>query len=93
MLIEIQQLPDELLAIILSYHPYFFTYKREYIKTTILDEDYHRDDIINSIIYSNLIKRYHLCYSRLELCKSIMSYNVFIYFETDNTENDCELIL
>ena len=93
MLTEIQQLPDELLAIILSYHPYFVTYKREYIKTTILDEDYHRDDIINSIMYNNLLKRYPSCYNNLQLSKSMMSYGIFIYFETNNTENNCALIL
>lgn len=88
---KILNIPDELIRIILSFHPLFITYKREYIKTVSLNESYHRDYIIDLNTYNNLVKKYHFSYNKLFISKSVLSFNIFLYFETNNTD-DTELV-
>lgn len=84
---KILNIPDELIISILSFHPLFFNYRREYIKTISFNESYHRDYIIDVNTYSNLIKKYNFCYNRLFISKSVLSFNIFLYFETNNSDD------
>jgi len=81
-------IPNELKELVLSFHPLFFNYKREYVKTTIINDSYHRDDIITLGIFNRLKTQYSSCYNRLFIGNSILSFNIFLYFETNN---DCEI--
>ena len=39
----IVKLPPELVNEVLSFHPYFFKFKRKYIKTVIVNDLFHKD--------------------------------------------------
>jgi len=88
-------IPDELVRLTLSFHPLFFHYKRQYIKTTSISEIYHRDDIISLSAYNYLVHRYRFSDTTINLSRSILIHNIYLFFETANveSENDCQLLI
>jgi hypothetical protein len=81
-------LPEDLIYDILDYHPLFFSYKREFIKSLIINDMYHEETLVNKKTYKNLLLKYPHNYSKLFIHKFTISYDIIIHFETNIFNND-----
>ena len=85
----IYNLPKELVYYLLDYHPYFFKYKREYTKTILVNDLFHRDSVIEKEDYFLLRQKYKIAYTDVYLYKKYIVYTIMICFES-NIFNDIE---
>lgn len=79
----INQFPEDILTIILNYHPYFFKYKRLYSKTILINDLFHKDVMISKFEYKSLAQKYLFAKSDIYLYKNRLTYNLMICFESN----------
>ena len=85
----IVKLPAELVNEVLSFHPYFFKFKKKYIKTILVNDLFHKDYIIKKSQFDSLTQKYSCSYIDIYLHKQSIIYSIMIYFESNIfDEND-----
>tara|TARA_B100001093_G_scaffold249442_1_gene238862 strand:+ start:717 stop:1016 length:300 start_codon:yes stop_codon:yes gene_type:complete len=77
------KLPPELVNEVLSFHPYFFKFKRKYIKSVLVNDLFHKDSIIKKSQFDFLTNKYSFSYIDMYLHKQSIIYSLMICFESN----------
>lgn len=83
MLDLINTLPKEITYLILDYHPFFYKYPIDYVKTILINDLYHKDELISKQNYIELSNKYSFCYSDVYLYNSHIIHTLMLPFESN----------
>ena len=77
-------LPNELIAIIIDFHPYFFKYKRDYNKINIYNSIPQPHITISLEDYINIKNRYCNTDTSITIEKNKIIHTILLFFEVNN---------
>ncbi len=81
-------LPRDIINIIISYHPYFFNYKREYISLSVYNSIPIKSSIISLTKYNILKEKFMNINSDIMLDKTKIVYTLALFYEVNCSEDD-----